>query len=359
MNKNEGYPEYFDVSANQQDAGQAPMEGLVESARELTNHIGSSFLKLEEMAQKISMPQSDGRLVIDGVIVEHPDKGLLDQLELIKNKAAQVLKRHSKKILFFGLATLLGSYTGVDNKKIGHFDQKDRAKHELAVDGITEEQRFSGYKAGISELLFRGVQPDMADYKTLERVGRFIPNVIVNTGGMRNDQLADTDTRLPLEERKRQVRLARNDADAWRLYLGLPQKYETFGISDYKPVKETENKYYYRIEKFLENYQSAHPNENPILSLLAFIKSMKAQGKKAVRLDSECSIMGQYTLDCQQDKNGCYISYYDCWDLLGTAAIDNPLIKGVGEAYEIYDRIYYNTKTFDVIKPGTTLANSL
>gem|GEM_PF-6511683 len=37
--------------------------------------------------------------------------------------------------------------------------------------------------------------------------------------------------------------------DGRRIYLGMPQKYNTFKISDYRPANSRENKYYYCLPK--------------------------------------------------------------------------------------------------------------
>lgn len=36
--------------------------------------------------------------------------------------------------------------------------------------------------------------------------------------------------------------------DAWAMYLGIPQKYGTFDISDDKPVKSSQDMYYFKIK---------------------------------------------------------------------------------------------------------------
>ena len=59
--------------------------------------------------------------------------------------------------------------------------------------------------------------------------------------------------------------------------------------------------------------------------------------------------MGNYTLSEGQDEKGNYISYYDRWDL------DIPGASIIGKPFEIYDRIYYNPETFEIIEPRSEL----
>ena len=127
------------------------------------------------------------------------------------------------------------------------------------------------------------------------------------------------------------------------MYLGLPQEHGTFGISDYKPEISKENKSYFKINAFTSSMTS-----NDIQAILEDIKlrhEYPAYGKRRPNLDLKNDIMGEFTFSQGKDEGGSYVSYYDKWDL------DNPLEKigVVGKPFEIYDRIYYDPHTFDVL----------
>jgi hypothetical protein len=179
------------------------------------------------------------------------------------------------------------------------------------------------------------------------------------------------------------------------LYLGLPQKNKSFGISEYQPGDSKENKYYFKpnyldenlknrlVKSYLDNVdddtnvyianertdafgqktdslrRAGVPNENPI-----YAKWM---------VDNP---LGDFKMSKGKDEKGHYISIYDNWDLNpfkeGEGASSNAAaatlkafakMKGVdvsddteistlfgaGKPFEIYDRIYYDPKTKKVI----------
>lgn len=146
-----------------------------------------------------------------------------------------------------------------------------------------------------------------------------------------------------------------NREDAWRLYLGLPQKHNTFDISVHQPKKSNQDKYYFKINNFLEPFRKLHNNNDVhvIYDFIKFVEDIKperaAKGKNVGATDDEHAIMGTYKLSLGVDDLGYYISYYDRWDL------DPMGGKVIGKPFEIYDRIYYNPDTFEIIEPQTEL----
>lgn len=108
-------------------------------------------------------------------------------------------------------------------------------------------------------------------------------------------------------------------ADAYNTYMGIPQQYNTFGVSKTKPSKSTNpNATYYKIN-------------NP-----SFYKILATNYDDAgVNSDIQNLVMGNFTIDYGKDERGNYVSYYDKWDI---APID------YGKPFEIYDRVYYRER---------------
>ena len=219
------------------------------------------------------------------------------------------IKRKFSKALIFGLLSL---NAGHKEMKIDTFEDKDKAKQELVEIGNTREQK-KAYKPIISDLVYRTIKPRM--YVPNEKIKEIIPNFI-------------SGRELDSNERE----------DAFRIYLGLNQLYDTFGISDFKPTNSKDNKYYYKINNMFEK-RLGHIKK-PIENL---IWQIERRGSKQFSYDE---IMGSYTWTKGEDEKGHYISYYDKWDL------DIPIEESgfIGKPFEIYDRIYYNPDTFEPIK---------
>ena len=55
-------------------------------------------------------------------------------------------------------------------------------------------------------------------------------------------------------------------------------------------------------------------------------------------------IMGHFQGSRGNDDKGSYIAYYDIYDF------NVPGNSFVGKSFEIYDRIYYNPETFELLK---------
>ena len=179
--------------------------------------------------------------------------------------------------------------------------------------------------------------------------------------------------------------------DAWSIYLGLSQKNNTFAVSDFKPSTGKEDKYYFKINNFWESFEHQNLeipfeeergyvfdstderskeffndknhmlNENNLKGKIDFIKKYGGEKKRVhfsgtmnlrkgekMRDVMQDQIMGNYTFGIGEDENGPYVYYYDKWDLASKFA-ENPILKGVGNPYEIYDRLYYNPETFEPV----------
>lgn len=248
------------------------------------------------------------------------------------------------------------------------YSNKQTAQEELTKYGVTRFQQ-KRYIPGVSEFLYRSVNPLGYDSKA-ENV---IPNLVL--GRENNPWLAD---------HEKGPRLAGRN-DAWRLYLGLAQQHNTFGISEYRPSKSKDDKYYFKINNFLEDYikycQREHEHwqenygskigkegvkfyvdpydyyvdPNPIKQMLRQIaqtERIKQEGSQFshdTNYDSASTIMGQYKLSQGRDEKGHYISYYDLWNLEGSPEGEEGR---AGTPFEIYDRIYYDPVTYKILSPS-------
>ncbi len=233
-----------------------------------------------------------------------------NQREQKKSAILDKIKRKFSKALVFGLLSL---NAGHKEMKTDTFEDKDRAKQELAELGNTREQS-QAHKPIISELVYKTIKPRM--YYADEKIKKLIPNFI-------------SGRELDSNERE----------DAFRVYLGLNQLYDTFGISDFKPKNSKDDKYYFKINNMFEKRFIGF--KNPIKNIISQIEY--GNGKSSVLADE---IMGNYTWTKGEDEKGHYISYYDKWDL------DVPIEEQgfIGKPFEIYDRIYYNPDTFEPIE---------
>lgn len=226
--------------------------------------------------------------------------------------------------------------TGVNGRlSLGNDDPIQRAKYELAHYGVTSEQS-NAYRPGVSEALRRAVDP-IDEYDSTgfmkDAARRAIPQLLGQNLDKRDPQLDD----------------------AWRLYLGMPQRHGSFEISDYKPSVTKggadAEPYYYKIKGWFRNFfdqslgDGAKSDADVMRSLVSDIND--SEGGRS-HLDGD-KTMREYTMMRGQDARGPYISVFDRWDL--APALSNTktmnLDKVVGRPFEIYDRLYYDPKTFE------------
>jgi len=156
-------------------------------------------------------------------------------------------------------------------------------------------------------------------------------------------------------EKKEPVRLNtekksnRNRHDALRMYSDLPQKYETFESSEYKPSQGKDSKNsktrYYKFKDL--NLEDKYKNAAASFGLLD-----KEPGSNMNFSDTGNygnSVMNTGTLGYDEDEKGKYISYYDKWDLAGKDEV--PGLKNVfGRPFNIYNRIYLDDKEIGELK---------
>lgn len=187
--------------------------------------------------------------------------------------------------------------------------------------------------------------------------------------------------------------------DLFRLSIGLPQEHNSISKSKYKPTKSTnsDSEYYtspntdsdikYIFEDYFKFKQENSPDyfandgrliskpetyskpEDEINSLRSFIHDKYGRRNDKLRSTNRVHMgqdLGEFILDAGKDEKGHYISYYDVWDVnpFGSAAVENYNSKDYNipinitdalqkftntEGIEIYNRIYYNPKTGEIL----------
>jgi hypothetical protein len=270
-------------------------------------------------------------------------------------------------------------------------EQKRIAKLELDKYGYTSDQRKS-YVQGKSEKAFNNIVP--AGYgdleQTLDRVERYQKNLGRNPDETLWYSAEESSTGKPIY-----YDLPKRD-DAFALYLGLPQKNKSFGISEYQPTNSKENKYYFKPNYLDENLKNAlvsnyfNRKESDVDSKVimnernSFRQKLDSLEKAGVPWENPINAewyadnpLGDFKMSEGKDEKGHYLSIYDVWDLspfkegkgssynnavpmvLKAFAktkgydVDDDLemskLFGAGKPFEIYDRIYYDPKTMKVI----------
>lgn len=193
---------------------------------------------------------------------------------------------------------------------------KGTPQQQLKETGLTDEQIQNRSK--LNKNLTKNIYP--YSYNNLEKR--------IWTAGIlgkkeENREAIDKDPR-PYDKEK---------LDALNLYAGVPQKNNTFRISNYKPSTSKDNINYYTFnnqnDRFVENlinYAYAKSKDSFTLSGKSY-----DIGVKGIVADQEKNVMGNYKMSTGEDDRGTYVSFYDKWDL---APAD------FGKPFEIYDRIY-------------------
>lgn len=207
----------------------------------------------------------------------------------------------------------------------------DTPREQLEKEGITAERREAFGE--LSLILESTVTPRGYGFdKILIEIRNIALRKKRNQAEPRPNSLLDENNDLEYQY-VMEIDNARNDA--WRFYLGIPQKHSTFRISDYRPAKSKEKKYYYALSKKLE--------AKIFESFLLYHENINIGESE---IDTDPYIMGNYTLSMSRDEKGHYISYYDIWDLhpLGKRLELSKILRA-GKPFEIYGRIYFDPET--------------
>ncbi|MEX0918334.1 MAG: hypothetical protein WDZ93_04225 [Candidatus Paceibacterota bacterium] len=249
--------------------------------------------------------------------------------------------------------------TDAIESKADHFQARQIAAEQLDQTGITSERKEANRPTSLA--LERGFSPfgytdpnsDGRGWDALSDAARIIKGLAVGTIKDENEQTRHT----LVDEMKERFNISEEAAnrffdsrmDAFRLYLGLPQEHNTFGVSEYQPSQSEDDKYYYKINNFVENFSDVAPGASEAEEMTPERKRevmrwlwMNASGgydAEFPQVDLGSGVMGRYSLMRGEDEEGTYVSYYDKWDMGGS--IEGIAEDGVaGKPFEIYDRIY-------------------
>lgn len=212
--------------------------------------------------------------------------------------------------------------TGLTNEQI-----QDRSNLNKT---ITNNVYPYGYGNPLSKYIYNHLLNAKDDKRIL------LDNFLKNKIGVNEQRLINaTKNELNVSD-DRLKKLVKNRMDALNMYAGVPQKNNTFTISNYVPsISKEKNKTYYTF-----NNENKNELEKALLNW-----SNNSLNKKNVLTDTENTVMGDYTVSKGKDKRGEYISYYDKWDL-------EP--KDFGKPFEMYDRIYTRKQGDKYVKMNYT-----
>lgn len=274
----------------------------------------------------------------------------------------------------------------------------EKWKKEMQDKGIPQELRNNAYVKEKSERAFRNIIPQSyGDLSTnLDRYNRYKKDLGRNKESLLWYAKGDSDEGKIINENI-YYKLPKRD-DAFSLYLGLPQKNNSFGVSDYKPSKSSEDKVYLKPNYWTEGMKQSAIDRYFLLGDKDKVVTNERVGVFNFKLDSLKNAkvpwsnpesaewlldnpLGDFTMSKGKDEKGNYISLYDIWDLQpfsqGEGASSNKdgnsligylkkfgknvnedteisSIFGAGKPFEIYDRIYYDPQTKKVTQPKNT-----
>ena len=261
------------------------------------------------------------------------------------------------------------------------------AKEQMEKDGITDELK-KGYVEGKSEKAYNNIIPQgYGNIETnLDRYRRLAQNIGRDPDGLWYDGPKDNKNLYTIPNRE----------DAFRLYLGMPQVNNSFGVSDYRPGdSEDKSMVYLKPNYFNEDpirqalvdqyFKELDVDEDENLKELVDKKTIgnerglprgKYQGDGTAWPEADNSL-GDFTFDMGEDEKGTYISIYDIWDLnpfqqgegssvnksaekllswfntqsdkKATSESEVSALFGAGKPFEVYERIYIDPKTKKIL----------
>ena len=122
--------------------------------------------------------------------------------------------------------------------------------------------------------------------------------------------------------------------DALNIFLGKPQEYDSFSISNYKPSNsKNSDSYYYKLnrEEEIEN-ELFNTSKNVLTGEDNFLNSKETERYVKGSHLGEASLKN-FKLSKGKDERGDYVSYYDINDY-------GNVLDIAGKPFEIYNRIY-------------------
>lgn len=256
-------------------------------------------------------------VILDGLVTAQALKSVRPGLNLI-DKTYGVGKQLNK-IEKEGLAQGLDKHTIRDN--------------QMKVIGITSNQR-QAYIPKISEFLNKHVYP--YGYEGANGVSKLKETLNSIKGVKRLDNTLELIKRTEINPARQ---------DAWNLYLGLPQKSNTFKLSKTAPINH--NSYNKNTFNNMDIYSINKTPSNVLPSVInnsiALPKQLKHLEKDLAFLDEgliigrDADVMGGYNK--RISDNG--LDYNDIWDLEPEINISKNLQKLVGRNNTKFEKIIY------------------
>ena len=199
-------------------------------------------------------------------------------------------------------------------------------EQQLKETGLTNEQLQN--RSSLNKNLSKNLFP----YSYQNMIGRTLSAGIFNNKESDRSHYDNKGGFQRSEDKKNITKQVNNRFDAFKLYTGIPQKNNTFKISDYRPSISTNKDATYYSFKNDEGFQDG---------IISYVNNTLGEwkdtniplGTEYLVKDSEGTkgVMGDFTISVGKDKKGNYLSFYDKWDL-------SPV--NFGKPFEIYDRIY-------------------
>lgn len=297
-------------------------------------------ITLENIPNELALEErfNNALSVPEGVLKKTQELGgdtqvLMERFEPVVEKIKKVVEkiRSRAKLIVWVTAASLFAHGLIENKEIHNPIQSSKDNPQMV------KERTGAYVQGKSEWFAEHIQPFGYTLIGIDKV------IIDNTIG-----------KIP------HAKTGKDRYDAWYLYLGLEQENGTFVVSPYKPsTSKNADIIYYRMpekEDFILR--------NGLRELTKTGKDKTIIWDNPPRRDAKDSLakyipkdyaglMGRYTVSKGKDEKGSYISYYDKWDLCPGGVFgkkEASEMVGVGKPFEIYGRIYYDSKTGNPIK---------
>jgi len=284
------------------------------------------------------------------------------------------------------------------------YKQIEKAKEELAKNWIPEFQK-TGYVQWKSEKAFNNITPQSYGdlLFNMKRYYRYKTNAwrdkndllrAVKWEKLKNESICKKNIYYNIPKRD----------DAFLLYLWMPQKHNSFGISDYHPKIRTEkNKIYFKLnylttsmkqkllDYILREKSARKPNEDTTKFIVnertttfevkidSLIKKWIARDNPEIAEWSYDNPLWDFKVSISKDKKWNFISIYDIRDLtpfqtgkgssitkeeVSSSLLDKLRSKWynvnkdtevsslfwAGKPFEIYDKIYYNPITKKILE---------
>lgn len=272
---------------------------------------------------------------LPGVVVSEPD-------------FAAVHRERTKKLGIAEIENLL-SFKGRPEALPNNDGDPDpnvikQLRKEMLLYGTTLDQHQKAYIPRVSETLYQQITPNLyaqGEDKILNVIKRFF------------DPTYRPDPTQPIGDNGNRSKaqwkdIARTHSeDAWRLYLGLPQVGDSFTISRFRPANAKTNDVYF---KFTDQNELSLADPGYIKTIVENIDWNKKQSGRGISREISYTL-GHYQVTKGKDRRGNYVAYYDKWDL------NVPHADKIGHPFEVYDRIYYDPKTYKPLPNDVVLHN--